>query len=265
MPERRHDISVPGGSVSVLASETMQGVPVMMLHGLTSNGAMWIDGGWTALFDRADRSWLALDLRGHGQSLKPKDPAAYRPELHANDFAAVMDALGIPRVDLIGYSLGAHLAGEFAAAHPDRVRGLVIGGFDGGYTPPPAGLAERFRSHLHEGTPLPSREAERVFASILSRPDNDPDAVISCFQAGAESMRPRQKQPVLCGYGGPLLVCAGEQDHLARNIEVLATMTQQGIARWVGPFDHPSARNSPVFQEAVITFLGQLPKTEDEQ
>src|SRR5580658_367996 len=104
MPEHRHDISVPGGSVSVLASETMQGVPVMMLHGLTSNGAMWIDGGWTALFDRADRSWLALDLRGHGQSLKPKDPAAYRPELHANDFAAVMDALGIPRVDLIGYS-----------------------------------------------------------------------------------------------------------------------------------------------------------------
>ncbi|MGA8116887.1 MAG: alpha/beta hydrolase [Actinocatenispora sp.] len=94
-------------------------IPVLFLHGLGDNADTW-DAVTASLPDR----WsIALDLRGHGRSAWTPD---YRLSDMAGDVAGFLDALGVPRVDLVGHSMGAMVAYLFASAQPDRVRRLVL-------------------------------------------------------------------------------------------------------------------------------------------
>src|ERR1700694_4038997 len=67
---------------------------------------------------------VAMDLRGRGESDKP--PTGYTMEAHVADAAGLLDALGIPRAIIVGWSLGAKVALALAAAHPDRVERMVL-------------------------------------------------------------------------------------------------------------------------------------------
>lgn len=120
--ELAFDVSpVPSGSGP-------SGVPVVMLHGSVLSRAIWRGQGYLAPLT-AEHPVLRLDLRGHGRSGKPHDPAAYTQEILTADLLAVMDAAGFDRAALIGYSLGARVALSTAMAAPDRVTHLVsLGG-----------------------------------------------------------------------------------------------------------------------------------------
>lgn len=67
---------------------------------------------------------VAFDMRGHGSSAAPLD--AYSAADFAGDIAFFIDELGLDRPILIGHSFGGSVSLIFAAAHPDRVRGLVM-------------------------------------------------------------------------------------------------------------------------------------------
>jgi pimeloyl-ACP methyl ester carboxylesterase len=107
------------------------GEPVLLLHGFTSSteGNWRRPGIWQNLVD-IGRRVIGLDARGHGASDKPHDSAAYEDSAMVRDVAALVDHLALPRVDLVGYSMGAATAIRFAAQH-DRVRRLVLGGIGG--------------------------------------------------------------------------------------------------------------------------------------
>jgi len=254
-----HEIATPDGVLHALRGGEPTGTPVLLLHGMTSNSGCWVAAGFSDALTRAGRRWIALDVRGHGASMKPYGTAHYRLPALIGDVLALLDGLSLERVDVVGYSFGGHLAGEFAVAHPDRVRALVLGGFDGGYAPPPEGIERRLRSHLEHGTVLPSEFARGFWAQITA-PGNDPRAVLSCFEVAMQDIRPRKGRPTLTGYPGPLLVCAGRNDAVAPGIEQLAMLTHQGVARWAGDHDHPGALGSPEFETAVLDFLGQFPQ-----
>jgi pimeloyl-ACP methyl ester carboxylesterase len=64
-------------------------------------------------------------MRGHGESDRPTDPAAYTPEKMGEDFLAVADACGVDRFMLCGYSLGGNI-GRYLAARSGRVANLVM-------------------------------------------------------------------------------------------------------------------------------------------
>lgn len=68
----------------------------------------------------------APDLRGHGWSSKPLDPAAYTPAALADWTLRLLDALALGRVLLVGHSLGAAVALHTARRAPDRVAALVL-------------------------------------------------------------------------------------------------------------------------------------------
>jgi len=66
------------------------------------------------------------DMRGHGQSDYPDDPAAYSEALTVGDIAALLDQVGEKKAIVGGLSLGGYMSLAFYRAHPDRVRALLI-------------------------------------------------------------------------------------------------------------------------------------------
>jgi len=104
-------------------------LPLVLLHGIGSGAASWVQQ-LEAL--GANRRVLAWDAPGYGMStpVAPESPVA-------SDYASVLtewlDALHIERCVLVGHSLGAIIAGAFAAIHPQRVSGLLLLSPAGGY------------------------------------------------------------------------------------------------------------------------------------
>jgi len=91
---------------------------ILLSHGYGATMRMW--DGQVAAF--ADRCRLVLwDMRGHGESGDPRDPALYSQALTVGDMAAVLDATGIERAVIAGLSLGGVMSLAFHLVHPDRV------------------------------------------------------------------------------------------------------------------------------------------------
>lgn len=88
-----------------------EGPPVLLLHGLFSSAEMnWIRFGHAQKLADAGFEAIMPDLRAHGESAKPHDPAAYPAGVLAKDAAALVEALGLDGYDLVGFSLGARTA-----------------------------------------------------------------------------------------------------------------------------------------------------------
>jgi pimeloyl-ACP methyl ester carboxylesterase len=107
------------------------GDPVVLLHGsfmtITNNWtAPWGAGGdgrnWIAELSKT-RKVIAVEMQGHGRTADIKRDFSY--EHLADDVAALLDHLKIPRADLIGYSMGGAVAMQCAIRHPDKVRKVV--------------------------------------------------------------------------------------------------------------------------------------------
>jgi pimeloyl-ACP methyl ester carboxylesterase len=62
--------------------------------------------GWIDFLVSRGHTVVGLDIRGHGESGKPREPGAYDLQLMAEDVLAVMDATGVEQADLVGYSIG---------------------------------------------------------------------------------------------------------------------------------------------------------------
>ena len=99
-----------------------RGEPVVLLHGafmtITNN---W--EGWIGELSKT-RQVIAVELQGHGRTADVPRDITY--ENLADDVAALLDYLKIPRADLIGYSMGGAVAMQCAIRHPDKVRRAVI-------------------------------------------------------------------------------------------------------------------------------------------
>ena len=103
------------------------GLPVVFLHSFGGDSSHW-----ASQLDhlRHHRRALALDLRGHGKSARPKD-ADYSVDAFVRDLEAVATELKLSRFVLVGHSLGAAVANAYAAKHPRSVAGLVLVGAAG--------------------------------------------------------------------------------------------------------------------------------------
>lgn len=106
-----------------------EALPLVLLHGIGSGAASWVQQ-FEAL--GGARRVLAWDAPGYGES-KPVSPASPVAADYARVLADWLDALDIERCLLVGHSLGAIIAGAFAAANPARVSGLLLISPAGGY------------------------------------------------------------------------------------------------------------------------------------
>jgi pimeloyl-ACP methyl ester carboxylesterase len=102
------------------------GAPVVLIHGFTGDiERAWVQTGIMENLAR-DHRVVALDLRGHGRSEKPREARAY-DEL-GPDVIRLMDHLGIERAHAVGYSLGGIILAKLLTTPPERFRSAVLGG-----------------------------------------------------------------------------------------------------------------------------------------
>ncbi|WP_156994338.1 alpha/beta fold hydrolase [Pseudonocardia acaciae] len=237
--------------------------PLLLLAGQASSHTWW--NGVRADFEH-DRPTVSLDYRGTGDSDRPDVP--YSTRGFAEDAVAVLDDLGIDRADVYGTSMGGRVAQWLAAAHPRRVRRLVLGCT----SPGGAHGVERgpeVRRALARPDPAANRRAllELMYTPAwlaanpgpywtLGDPDMPPHARRHHLLASAQ----HDAWDALPDIAAPTLVLHGEDDQLnpAANARLLADRIPGARLELL-----PGARHAyfeecrPLASELVTDFLGQ--------
>ncbi|AMN41118.1 alpha/beta fold hydrolase [Rhodoplanes sp. Z2-YC6860] len=116
-PERR----VATGRLTINMVEMGSGPAVLLIHGLGWDHSLWNP---TIAYFAPRYRMIAADTRGHGATDKPDGP--YDMEMFARDYAALIDALGLKRLCVIGLSQGGMVAQKLALVRPDLVSALVL-------------------------------------------------------------------------------------------------------------------------------------------
>lgn len=217
--------------------EKGEGFPLILLHG---NGE---EHGYFANqmepFSAARRV-IALDSRGHGRT--PRGDAPFTLRQFAEDLLAFMDARGLEKADLLGFSDGANVAMLFALAHPERVDRLVLNG------------GNLDASGIKRTTQLPIEIGYRI-ARFFAR--WSPKA-----RANAEMLRLMVDDPAipaadLAKISAPTLVVAGTDDMVKESHTRLIAGNIPGAKLAIVKGDHFVAnRNPDEFNRVVMDFLG---------
>lgn len=100
-----------------------EGPTLLLSHGFSATSQMW-EGQVAAL--SAKHRLVVWDMRGHGQSDYPADPAAYSEAATVADMAALLDEVGAETAIVGGLSLGGYMSLAFHRDHPQRVSALLI-------------------------------------------------------------------------------------------------------------------------------------------
>ena len=229
--------------------ETGQGRPVVLIHGYFSNGSVnWVNYGHAAAIAGRGFRVIMPDLRGHGESARPHDPAAYPPDVLADDGFALLAELGLTDYDLGGYSLGGRTVLRMLARDATPDRAVVAGmGLDGVLHA--TGRNDHFRRILDNLGTFERRSPEGKAEAFLKSTGTDPYAVLHLLDANVDT--PREK---LAKIDVPVLVLAGIEDDDNGPAEALAAALPRGQAARV-PGNHMSAVAQPDLGKAIAAWL----------
>lgn len=122
---------------------TGKGPALLLLHGGGHNRQRWYEAGYIERL-KEEFAVIAVDARGHGESDKPTEPAAYTTGKLCQDLLAVADACVVERFMIWGYSYGGNLA-RYLAAESDRVVKFILIGIPFG-----PGAAGEFRQSIED-------------------------------------------------------------------------------------------------------------------
>jgi len=242
--------------VDIAYRDLGEGEPILLIHGFASNTAVnWVSTGWIETLTRDGRRVVAMDVRGHGDSAKLTDPAAYRPDLMAADAANLLDHLAIARADVMGYSMGGRIAAVLAIDHPDKVRSLVIGGMGANATRRTANAEALARAlEAEEGETIPD-EVARGYRTFAERTGSDLKALAACMrgqQAGIAA-------GALATIRAPVLVAVGSEDRVAGSASALAALIPGAEVLDIVGRDHMLASGDRQFKVGVLDFLKRRP------
>jgi pimeloyl-ACP methyl ester carboxylesterase len=123
--------ALPDGEIlAYVDTGNPSGPPVVLIHGYTDSARDWVP---LIPYLSTRFRLILVDIRGHGRSSKPE--CCYTRLDFAYDIKLLLDALGIPRADLVGHSLGSIIAQTFAEFWPDKTRRVVLISSTGGRPP----------------------------------------------------------------------------------------------------------------------------------
>lgn len=117
--------SFEANGVPIHYTDEGEGFPIVLIHGIGANADInWRRAGLVKRLAKEFRV-ITFDLRGHGLSGKPEDPAFYGLEM-IDDVPRLLDHLGIEKAHIAGYSLGGFITLKLLTRHPDRVQSAAL-------------------------------------------------------------------------------------------------------------------------------------------
>ena len=124
------------GDIDIAYKMLGKGDPILLFNGASDGMDAWDPSFLEGL--SSNHTVIAFDTRGIGNSTTGSKPYTYQQL--ANDSASLLDALKIPKADVMGYSLGSYIAEQLAIMFPDKVNSLLLVGSSCGgkdHTPKP--------------------------------------------------------------------------------------------------------------------------------
>lgn len=238
------------------------GPALCLLHGIGSQS-----GSWAPQLDALGARYrvIAWDAPGYGRSDALASPAPVAAD-YAASLAALWDALGVDRAVVIASSLGALIAGSFAARWPARVAGLVLLNPAGGYgRADPAEREAKLAARLDRLAALGPAGMARELAPGMLSPGASPEARALAAWSTAR-LRPdgyAQAARMLAGgsladdaaaYSGPVLVVAGSEDTITppAGCKAIAAAFPQGTYRLLEGVGHLSYLDARGTVDALI-------------
>jgi len=262
MLEERIARFAPRQSKGISYRETGTGPALVLLHGIGSSSASWL----FQLESLGGYRLIAWDAPGYGASafLPAAEPQAgdYAKALHE-----FLERLLLKDVVLVGNSLGCLMAGAYAAAHPERVRSMLLLGPAGGYGDSPdreAKLAERLRQLDELG---PEGLAEQRSPTLVAR--GSPPVALELVRWSQRRVLPQgYRQAVHClaqgrlaadarRYGKKVLVACGAEDVITpeAGCKAIARSFPRGEYRSLAGVGHAPHVEAPELVKEMIAAL----------
>jgi pimeloyl-ACP methyl ester carboxylesterase len=240
--------------VKIAYRDEGEGPPVLLIHGFASNSAVnWVGPSWIRTLSDAGYRAIALDNRGHGESEKLYDEAAYGAPLMAEDARRLLDHLDIEKAHVIGYSMGARIGSFLTARHPQRVASLTLSGMGinlvrgvGGAGPIAAALEADSVDDV-------TNDAARSFRIFADQTGSDRRALAACIRASREPITVE----ALSEAGVPILIAVGTDDVVAGSASELAALLPGAQVLDIPGRDHMRAVGDPVHKKGVLAFLAE--------
>jgi pimeloyl-ACP methyl ester carboxylesterase len=239
------------------------GPTLLLTHGYSSTSTMW-NGQIDAL--SKNYKLVLWDMRGHGQSDYPEDPAAYSEALTISDMAALLDEVGATSAIVGGLSLGGYMSLAFYRSHPERVRALLIIDTGPGFKNEDARDAWNKRAHdtgdrfEREGLAVLqslSRERSSVSHRDASGLARAARGMLTQRDASVMESLPAIKVPALVIVGADDTPFLAASDYMAAKIPGAKKVIIPAAGHAVN-IDQPQA-----FVEAVLPFLDGLPRSSE--
>src|ERR1700735_2214040 len=236
------------------------GPPLLLTHGYSSTSEMW-NGQVEALSKH--HKLVLWDMRGHGRSDYPSDPAAYSEALPVADMAALLDAVGASRAIVGGLSLGGYMSLAFYRAHPERVSALLIIDTGPGFKKDDAretwnkraqDTGDRFDREGLAILTSASRERATVSHRDASGLARAARGMLTQRDASVIELLPNIKVPSLVVVGADDTPFLAASDYMAAKIPGAEKAVIPGAGHVVN-IDQPQA-----FIDAVVPFLEALPR-----
>lgn len=240
---------------------TGQGRAVLMSHGYSATRHMW-DGQHAKLGDRY--RMISWDMRGHGATDSPSDPARYSHALTVADMKALLDHLGIRRAVIGGLSLGGTMSLEFYVAHPEMVEALILCDTGPGYRNAEA------RAKWNERAMTRATELEARGLEALGGRSREMREAMSHHRSAqglahaARGMLAQQDSRVIDALGSitvPTIVIVGDKDEpFVAPCEYMAKKIPGARLEVVKDAGHSSNLDQPdAFNRVFVGFLDSLP------
>lgn len=237
--------------VEIAYEDLGSGPPIVLVHGFAASfESNWRASGWADLLTGDGRRVIGLDCRGHGQSDKPHDAAAYGADSMPGDVIRLMDHLGVERADLMGYSMGGGISSSLLLEIPERLGAVVLGGIGGGRVARDRGsIAEAMQAG---DAAEASNDTARAFRAFAEAAGNDLEALAAMMRAP----RNLERDPkALAAVKRPVLIVVGADDALVADPQDLGRQIPGSKTLVVPDRDHLTVVPDRRYKDAVLAFL----------
>ena len=245
-----------GVEIAFIDEGPRDGEPILLIHGFASNHRTnWVDTVWVRFLTRHGRRVIAMDNRGHGASSKLYGLEDYGSPLMAEDARRLLEHLGIPRADVMGYSMGARITAFLALAHPDRVRSAIFAGLGINMVRGLAGTGPIAHALEADSIDDVTNPTARTFRAFAEQTGADLKALAACIR----SARAVISAEMLATLTMPVLVAVGTEDVIGGSATALAALIPGAKALEIQGRDHMKAVGDKSYKDGVEAFLKARP------